>query len=143
MDQGFTFHSHYDWTDTEFETLFATATLDPQWFSHEAHLRLAWIHLRQYGEAQAIQNIRMQLQRFVRKVGAADKYNETLTVAAVKAVHHFMERSEADNFMDFMLEFPRLKHNFRELIGAHYGFNIYDSPLARRQFLEPDLRPFT
>ena len=41
-----------------------------------------------------------------------------------------------------MIEFPRLKNNFRELISSHYGFDIYNSEKAKMKYLEPDLLPF-
>ena len=34
---------HYTLTDNEFEKQFQTSSLDPAIFTHEAHLRLAWI----------------------------------------------------------------------------------------------------
>jgi hypothetical protein len=80
---------HYHLDDAAFETAFANASLDPSLFSHEAHLRLAWIHIHQYGIEQAIENICSQLMAFTKAVGAADKYNHTLTIAAVRAVYHF------------------------------------------------------
>ncbi|MEO0732127.1 MAG: hypothetical protein AAFZ52_04795 [Bacteroidota bacterium] len=133
---------HHQLSDTEFAEQFSRATLKPALFSHEAHLRLAWIHLRRYGKHQAEQNIPEQLQHFVTSLGARDKYNATLTLAAVKAVHHFILKSRSDNFPDFIREFPQLKHNFKGLLACHYGFDIYRSERAKREFLTPDLLPF-
>ena len=133
---------HFELSDAEFEQEFVTCKLDPSDFSHEAHLRLAWIHIDRYGIGQAEKNIPYQLQKFVNYVGAKGKFNMTLTLAAVKAVYHFMLKSDADNFKDFSAEFPRLKYNFKELMDCHYGFDIYNSNLAKTEFLEPDLIPF-
>lgn len=134
--------NHLPLTDMEFERQFETCSLRPELFSHEAHLRLAWIHITRYGIENAISNIQSQIKNFVRHVGAEDKYNETLTIAAIKAVYHFMLKSKANNFKDFIKEFPRLTNNFRELINAHYGFDIFNSKQAKIEFLEPDLLPF-
>ncbi len=134
--------NHYQLSDNDFEAQFANANLDPAIFSHEAHLRLAWIHLNRYGLRQAEENICAQLVNFVNTIGAADKFNKTLTIAAIKAVHHFMQKSTSDNFADFIEEFPRLKYNFKELLGYHYGFDIFQSERARKEYLEPDLLPF-
>ncbi len=134
--------NHWQLTDAEFEMQFANATFDPAIFSHEAHLRLAWIHLDRYGLRQAEENICQQLVNFVTTLGASDKFNKTLTVAAIKAVHHFMQKSQSDNFADFIEKFPRLKYNFKELIGYHYGFDIFESVRAKQEYLEPDLQPF-
>jgi len=133
---------HFELSDSEFEKQFKGCKLDPDVFSHEAHLRLAWIHIDRYGLEEAEKNIQAQLKNFIEFIGAQDKYNTTLTIAAIKAVHHFMGESNSDNFKDFIKEFPRLKYNFKELIASHYGFDIYDSQQAKTQFLEPDLLPF-
>ncbi|WP_338876731.1 hypothetical protein WBJ53_13840 [Spirosoma sp. SC4-14] len=134
--------THSALTDPEFEQQFARCLLDPSLFSHEAHLRLAWIHIHNYGVGQAIENITQQLQSFVAALGASDKYNETVTVAAIRAVYHFMLNSNTDTFSDFILENPRLKFNFRELLACHYQTDIFSSERARKQYLEPELLPF-
>ena len=129
--------------DSTFETAFHSCTLDPQPFNHEAHLRLAWIHISRYGKEVAIDNICQQLYRYTDNLGASDKFNKTVTIAAVKAVYHFMQKSESDNFPDFVQEFPRLKTNFRDLLACHYGeVDIFHSEQAKLEFIEPDLLPF-
>jgi len=133
---------HLALSDFEFEKQFFTGELDPKIFSHEAHLRLAWIHINKYGIGLAEKNIQTQLQNFVKLVGAEHKYNTTLTVAAVKAVDHFIRKSEATNFEELILEFPQLKFHFKELMACHYGFDIYHSEQAKAKYLEPDLLPF-
>lgn len=109
---------HFIYIDAEFEQLFASGKMPPELFTHEAHLRLAWIHIRKYGTAKAIENISVQLQDFVRALGARDKYNATLTIAAIKIVKHFMEKKELPGFSEFIKEYPQLKTGFRELIAA-------------------------
>lgn len=134
---------HFMISDEEFEMQFANSELKPALFSHEAHLRLAWIHIRKYGVKAAIDNIDRQLRDFVALLGAKDKYNKTLTVAAIMVVSHFMKKVPADNFGDFIEQNPRLKYNFRELIASHYAGDIFNSALARNEYQEPDLLPFT
>ena len=129
-------------SDQEFKEQFKNCELNPSDFTHEAHLRLTWIHINKYGIEKAIETIQIQLKSFVNFVGAENKYNTTLTVAASKAVYHFMLKSKADNFKDFIIEFPRLKYNFKELMACHYGFDIFNSIKAKNEFLEPDLIPF-
>ena len=133
---------HYTLSDAEFESQFKTCTLDPTLFTHEAHLRLAWIHIKQYGIDLAIENVNAQLIGFVAHVGAADKFNKTVTIAALHAVHHFIKRSTAENFQGFIQEFPRLKTDFRALMSAHYAFDIFRSDRAKTEYLQPDLLPF-
>ncbi len=133
---------HFDLTDREFKKQFINCELRASDFTHVAHLRLAWICIDQYGMERAEKNIQGYLQKFVEFVGAKDKYNTTLTIAAMKAVYHFKLKSKSGNFKDFICEFPRLRTNFKDLMSCHYGFDIYNSEKAKTTFLEPDLMPF-
>ena len=134
--------AHFNLSDAEFEQQFAAAILDPNVFSHEAHLRLAWIHIRKYGIEKALLNVRSQIKAYTVKLGAIDKYNETVTIAAMRAVYHFMLHSTASTFTDFIDSNPRLKNNFKALMDAHYSNDIFKSARAKETYLEPDRLPF-
>ena len=135
--------THADLSDTEFLSQFKECSLPPSLFTHEAHLRLAWLLIHQYGLEEAEERIQKLLKAYVHALGAQDKYNTTLTVAAVKAVNHFVNRKEHQHFQDFINAFPRLKTDFKGLMASHYGFDIYNSTEAKEHFLEPDLLPFS
>lgn len=134
--------AHFHLTDDAFEKQFKHGLLHPSYFTHEAHLRLAWIHITKYGLENAIENITSQLEAFTKLNNEETKYNKTVTIAAIRAVFHFILKSKSDNFKDFIDEFPRLLFEFRDLLGYHYAFNIFDSEEARTTYLEPDLQPF-
>jgi hypothetical protein len=134
--------SHFEMDDKEFELQFATCKLNPELFTHEAHLRLAWIHIKNYGPEAAIENICNQLISYTKHVGAADKYNVTVTIAAIRAVNHFINKSGSNSFLDFVNEFPRLKFNFKKIIAAHYKTDIFKSGEAKQNYIEPELLPF-
>jgi hypothetical protein len=135
-------NTHYNLSDEDFEIQFENASLNPQLFNHEAHLRLAWIYIKKYGVEKAIHRLTSQLKNYVTTLGAEEKYNHTLTIAAVRAVHHFILRTMADNFQEFIEKAPRLKTDFRELIRSHYATDIFTSVKAKREFLKPELIPF-
>ena len=134
--------THYNLNDTEFAKQFKEATLKPELFTHEAHLRLAWIYIKTHGIDKAITLVCEQLINYVMHLGARDKYNETVTVAAVRAVYHFMLKSKSAKFKDFMEEFPRLKSEFKSLLSQHYDIDIFKSEIAKSTFIEPKLLPF-
>jgi len=133
---------HFKLSDSDFKNQLVSCTLDPILFTHEAHIRLAWINIKENGIEKADELIQKQIIDFVEFVGARDKYNKTVTIAAMKVVYHFILKSKADNFMSFINEFPRLNNNFKELLGSHYSFDIFKSDDARNNYLEPDLMPF-
>ena len=134
--------SQYQLSDNELVTQFKNRTLNPKLFSHEAHLRLAWIHIKNHGIDNAIDTITHQLISFVSFLGENDKYNETVTIAAIRAVYHFMLKSKSHNFKDFIEEFPRLKYNFKELLEQHYNIDIFNSEIAKSSVLETEILPF-
>lgn len=134
--------NHYQLTDKEFELRFQNATLNPSLFNHEAHIRLAWIHITKYGTDKALINVDDQLFNYVVSLGAKDKYNKTVTMAAVKAVSHFIGKAKSTTFKDFIEEFPRLKHNFKDLLAQHYDIDIFNLDIAKSSYLEPNLLPF-
>ena len=69
------------------------------------------------------------------------KFNMTVTVAAVKAVDHFVRRSKVNPSLHSYPN-PQLKENFRGLMDSHYGFDIFKSETARSEFVDPDREPF-
>ena len=133
-------NNHIYLSDNQFEKEFEACTLPPSLFSHEAHIRLAWIHIRKYGVDTAVENICNQLQQYVIQAGASDKYNITLTIAAIKIVNHFVEKSNSDDFLEFITEFPLPITGFKELVAAHYNkVDIFKSLAAKSTFWEPDI----
>ena len=134
--------THYGLSDIEFEQQFSTGVIDPRVFSHEAHLRLARIHVLKYGVDTAIKNMTSQIRAFAEANGDSEKYNHTVTIAAVRVIDHFITKSRAHSFIDFVSEFPVLKNGFRQLIEKHYSIDIFKSDEAKRNYLAPDLLPF-
>lgn len=135
--------SHRELTDLEFEKQFSEASLPALLFTHEAHIRLAWIHIKKYGLPEAESNVSTQLKKYVKTLGAEDKYHETLTIAGVKAVNHFFKRSKTKNFSTFIQENDILLTDFKQLIQSHYSTNIFKSKQAKLEYLEPELIPFS
>ncbi len=133
---------HRALSDAEFEQQFKSCAMDPTVFSHEAHIRLAWLAINKYGLNKATSHVQTLLERFVAHHQAQDKYHKTLTVAAVQVVYHFMANTKADDFADFISASSPLITNFKSLIGAHYSFDIFQSEGARLAYIEPDLAPF-
>ncbi|MEZ0541125.1 hypothetical protein [Fibrella arboris] len=133
---------HRQLSDDDFAHQFETAVLDPALFNHEAHLRVAWLHLAKHGAEKAVVTVNEQLIGYVACLGARDKYNRTLTTAAIKTVHHFMQRAQGASFLELIDAFPQLTQNFRGLLASHYSVDIFGLDLAKATYLEPDLLPF-
>lgn len=133
---------HFELSNTEFIQQFEDCTLNPELFTHEAHLRLAWIYIQKYGIETAIEVIRKQIQEYAISLGASEKYHETITVASIKAVSFFIKKSESKTFESFINENKQLKTNFKQLLATHYTTDIFNSESAKKDFLESELDPF-
>ena len=133
---------HWQFTDEEYEKAFESYQLKPGMFSHEAHLRLAYIHIKKYGRSQAEINMCDQIKGYAESLGFFDKFNKTVTVAAVKVMDHFIQKSSSNSFQELIQEHPSLLTNFREILSQHYGFNVFGDKRAKQVYIEPDLLPF-
>ena len=134
--------AHHKLSDADFLAAMENGQLEPELFSHEAHLRWGWLLLNSYDLDTAIKLARNQLKQYVRFLGMDSKYNETVTTAAMLALHHFRTRHPTQSFFEFIRKAPRLKTSFKELMEAHYSRDIFSAPDAKHNFLEPDLLPF-
>ncbi|WP_405564318.1 hypothetical protein [Polaribacter sp. Asnod6-C07] len=133
---------HYKISDAEFETQFTENTFKPLWFTHEAHLRLAWIYITKYRKEIALEKYSKQLQDFANKYNAEGKYNATVTFASIQIMDAFIQNSDAYDFQDFINEFSQLKSNFKEIISTYYSGDVFTLKEAKQQVLQPDLKPF-
>lgn len=133
---------HWKLSDAQFEADFADGSLPLPWFTHQAHIRLAWIQIKNYGVEQATENIRKQIIQFATAAGQPNKYHETITIASILMVAHFMKGDDAANSEAFIKAHPSLQQDFKELIKSHYSQDIFSDPNARKIFIEPDLAPF-
>ena len=133
---------HYQFNDEEYEKVFESYRLKPAQFTHEAHLRLAYIHINKYGRAQAEANMCKQIKGYAESLGVYDKFNKTVTIASVKVMDHFMQKAQSATFTGLMKEFPTLLTDFRSLLSKHYGFNVFSDKRAKAEYIEPDLLPF-
>jgi len=133
---------HWKLSNEEFEAQFTACNLRPLWFTHEAHLRLAWMYIGKYGSEVAFEKYSNQLQQFAKKYNADGKYNATVTFASIQIMARFIKESDAYDFQDFINEFPQLKSKFKELLTTHYSSDIFTSLEAKQHILQPDLVPF-
>lgn len=134
--------NHYQLSDQEFMQQFADQTLIPQWFTHTAHLRLAYCLLRSNSAKRAGRLMSEQIQAFDSTHGDGKKYHRTVTEAAVRVVRHFMRRAPEADFPMLLNLFPRLERNFKALLLTHYSPELLFDATAAQEYREPDLLAF-
>jgi hypothetical protein len=86
--------------DRDFVAAFESCTLPGGEFHHRNHVRLAWIYLREPGDAET--RFITNLQRYATSLGATSKYDDriTRTLLAIIANRAPSEFATFDEFMD-------------------------------------------
>jgi len=130
-------------TDDEFLAAFQNATLtkDEQW-THYAHLRMAYCHLKKYPYGEAVERVRKGIPVLNAKLGTPELkergYHDTLTVAWMRLIHATMRAhgalADAEAFFKAQ---PHLTHS--SVIGLFYSDGRLWTWEAKRGFVEPDL----
>jgi hypothetical protein len=113
-------------TDAAFIAALESGTLPGEQMDHAAHLRLALLFRGHPEKAREV------LLKYIQRVGAQVKYNETLTWFWLRAVNAHQGDLAA------LLETPLADTN---LPMRHWSPELLWSDAARAQWVEPDLRP--
>lgn len=96
-------------TDQQFEYQFENCTLPPVFVTYEAHLRLAYIHIKKHGIKKAAITLYKQLTNFNTNFGHILILNKTTIKAFVKLIYGFIKKATTTSFRGLLLEFPDLK----------------------------------
>lgn len=134
--------NHFELSDHEFMAQFVNCTLNPDLFSHEAHVRLAYLILKDAPFDQAEVQLATLILAFVKNLGFEEKFNRTITYAAAKIIKKRIENSEAVTFKTFLKQHSDLTDNMLALIQIHYSKHLLFSPEARKEIFQPDLQDF-
>jgi len=134
-------------TDAELLTQFEAAGIGSEQWTHRAHVKVAYLYLREHPFDVALTKIRTG----IKKLNAANKvpegpmmgYNETTThaythlIAAVMSAYRQTHPVDsADSFYDMHPQF-QTKH----ILRLFYSPERRRHPLAKTEFVEPDLAP--
>ena len=122
-------------SDQDFIDAFTAGQLDAAGFDHRAHLRAAFLLLRKASFLEACIAMRDGLQALAGKLGKADLYHETVTVAFMALVAERMPAGSAE-WDGFIAQHPALCE--RGLLDAWYSKALLASGAARARFAMPD-----
>jgi hypothetical protein len=143
-------------TDDEFLLAFETCTLSRREWTHEAHIRMAWLYLSRKPFTDALDWIRRGIRKLNDRIGqpaithrappqprhrASDcdpnGYHETITVALTRIIAARIRAGE--DFANFRDLNPDLFDRKLPVLFRHYSPSLLWSPEARRHLEEPDL----
>ena len=120
-------------------------TLPKAEWTHQAHLRAGLWHVHEHGPALALELLRTRISAYNESVGTANTetsgYHETVTRFYVAVIDRFLSGADRSLGLDALAEQLIAAHGDRRLPLHHYSEARLFSPLARRSWVEPDLRP--
>mgnify|MGYP001612604031 FL=1 len=128
--------------DPLWEAFQAHALTQSEW-THEAHLRIAWMHVTRYPLDEAHVRMRVGIIRLNERHGLVESpergYFETLTRVWLVLVLAAQRERHADSSPALLAACPELLERERPL--RHYSREILKTVRARAIFVEPDLAP--
>jgi len=133
--------------DEDFLAQFEACSLPFEQWTHRSHVRVAYLYLRKYSLGEALARIRAAIRAYnhANRVpeGPTSGYNETTTHAFLVLVAATMEAygeaiptADADSFCDAHSQLMT-----RHVLRLFYSPAARMNPLAKTQFIEPDLAP--
>jgi len=123
-------------TDAEFLQALEGGRLAEADFGHAAHVRAAYLYLRPGDFATALTRIRAAVRTHASRLGKADRYHETITVAYLALIQqHICQRGDGGGWPAFALQNPELLQP--DLLLQFYPRSQLQSELARRVFVLP------
>jgi N-formylglutamate deformylase len=126
--------------DEQFLSAFEAAAIPNHAFRHREHLRMAWLYVRRDGAAAGTERICAGLQRFAAAHGVPHLHHDTLTRFWARLMAHVVEVFPGlARFEDVLACYDGFED--RRLAYRHWRADTLDAPLARRQWVEPDLVP--
>jgi hypothetical protein len=120
-------------------------TLPKAEWTHEAHLRAGLWHVQAHGAVAALPLLRQRISAYNESVGTANTdtsgYHETITRFYVTVIDRFLATADRALELDLLARELIAIYGDRKLPLHHYSEGRLFSPVARRSWVEPDLRP--
>jgi hypothetical protein len=120
-------------------------TLPKAEWTHHAHLRAGLWHVLEYGPVTALDLLRERIASYNAGVGTLNTdssgYHETLTRFYVVVIDRFLATADRGSDVDQLARQLIANYGDRRLPLHHYSEQRLFSPVARRSWVEPDLRP--
>jgi hypothetical protein len=127
-------------TDEAFARAFEDGAVTPADFNHVAHVRVAWVYLREADSMdQALARMRAGIRRFAAAAGASQKYHETITVVWMRLLEDVRSQGASGELADVLRAYPALAD--QDLPLQYYSRDRLFSDEARAAWVEPDRRP--
>jgi hypothetical protein len=126
-------------TDVEFARAFENGAVTPAEFGHHAHMRVAWVYLREQPTmGAALEHMRAAIKRFAAAAGASQKYHETITVLWMLLLAEARNgETDTRELGEVLRDHPRLAD--KDLPLTYYSRERLFGDVARATWVSPDL----
>jgi hypothetical protein len=105
-------------------------------FSHQDHLRVAWLLLRRHGRELGANKLADGFRSFTQALGVPEKYHETVTRFWAHVVADAMAVAPSgESFEAFLRRCEHLLDS--KMIERHYAPEVLKSDLAKREYVAP------
>ena len=129
-------------TDEAFARAFEQGGVTPAQFDHAAHVRVAWVYLRESASLdEALSRMRAGIRVFAAAAGVPQKYHETITVLWMRLLEDVRAAGASGELADVLRAHPALAD--KDLPLLYYSRERLFSDEARAAWVEPDRRPLT
>ncbi len=127
-------------TEEAFARAFEHGSVTPAEFDHMAHVRVAWVYLREAASSEeALTRMRDGILRFAAAAGASTKYHETITVLWMRVLENVKAGGASGELADLLRAHPALAD--KDLPLQYYSRERLFSDEARAAWIEPDRQP--
>lgn len=124
---------------------FIAKTLPPAEWTHHAHLKVGLWHVLEHGPDEALRLLRERIRDYNEATGVVNSdesgYHETITRFWVHRIDGFLRRADRAAPIDELAASLIAESGNKRLLRAFYSQERLESVAARREWVEPDLRP--
>ena len=131
---------HNELSDIEFVRQFENLNLNPEWFSHEAHLRLGWVYSYIYSIEKSEEKIRNAIKNFDGKYGDGTKYHETISVFMLRLIYAREKENISITFSQFKEKNSDLFYKNKTFLAKYYSYDVLNNQQAKVKYHKPDLQ---
>ncbi|MEO7216275.1 hypothetical protein [Mucilaginibacter sp.] len=132
--------SHADLSNEQFLHQIETVTINPELFTHEAHIRMAWLYLSGSDEDAALQQISAAIKGIDAKYAGGMKYQHTITMVFANSITTLMKCKTYESWQEFVAANAGLSI-FKKFLSDYYSDEVLYSDKAKTQFVAPDKKP--
>jgi hypothetical protein len=120
---------------------FEQCTIQPAEFRHRQHLTAALWYMLEGDEEMALARMREGLFRFVAHHKLDPLYHETITLFWLKRIRSLLESCDRERPIETLANEVISKCGDSGFIKTYFSEGCLESDKARREWVEPDLRP--